>query len=491
MTSTRAAREARLLAVLLIAPFMAQVDATIANVATPAIHADLGASGAALQLVIGGYLIAFAVLLISGARLGQTHGYRRIFVLGVGVFTLASLLCAVAPSPTVLIAARVIQGAGAALMFPQTLSGIQLNFSGRQRARAIGLYAIALSGGAVLGQILGGALISADIAGSGWRAIFLINVPVGIGVLIAAVRYLPVDSHRAARRLDLPGVAALSAAMLLLVVPLVLGHSEGWPVWTWIALAASVPVLVLFLAVEQRVAASGGAPLISVHVLARPAVGWALVTLLAATGTYYALLFTLAQYLQHGLGHSPLVSGLTLVPWVAAFGAAGQLVRRLPARMTPLAPCVGCLLLAASYAAISAMLFNGDHSELVLVVLLGTGGLGLGIQFSGLIAHLTSAVPVEYAADISGVSSTTLTIGGSIGVAALGTVYLSLASHAGSAHATYAFAITTSVFATVALLASIAAHRATLTKTPRTHSSSHPVHTTATARQPRLASIST
>jgi MFS family permease len=157
MTSTRAAREARLLAVLLVAPFMAQVDATIANVATPAIHADLGASGAALQLVIGGYLIAFAVLLISGARLGKTHGYRRIFVLGVSVFTLASLLCAVAPGPTVLIAARVIQGAGAALMFPQTLSGIQLNFSGRQRARAISLYAISLSSGAVVGQILGGA----------------------------------------------------------------------------------------------------------------------------------------------------------------------------------------------------------------------------------------------------------------------------------------------------------------------------------------------
>ncbi len=126
MASTRAARNGRLLAVLLVAPFMAQADATIANVATPAIHADLGASGAALQLVIGGYLIAFAVLLISGARLGQTHGYRRIFVVGVSVFTLASLLCALAPSPIVLVWARVIQGAGAALMFPQTLSGIQL-----------------------------------------------------------------------------------------------------------------------------------------------------------------------------------------------------------------------------------------------------------------------------------------------------------------------------------------------------------------------------
>ena len=305
----------------------------------------------------------------------------------------------------------------------------------------------------------------------------MINVPVGAAVLIAALRCLPVASHRTARRLDLPGVATLSAAMLLLVVPLVVGRSEGWPVWTWVALAAGVPALALFLAVERRITAGGGSPLINVQVLARPAVGWALLTLLAATGTYYALLFTLAQYLQLGLGQSPFISGLTLVPWVAAFGAAGQLVRRLPPRLIPVAPCLGCLLLAGSYAAISAALFNGDHAEVLLVVLLGAGGLGLGIQFSSLIGHLTSAVPTEYAADISGVSSTTVTLGGSIGIAAFGTVYLSLASHAGPAHATNAFAITTSVFATVALIASIAAYLATHTNTTRTHNSSHPVHT--------------
>src|ERR1700677_4986785 len=251
MTQPRVVHRGWLLGVLLIAPFMAQVDATIANVATPAIHADLGASGAALELVIAGYLIAFAVFLISGARLGQTHGYRRIFVIGVSIFTLASLVCALAPSPLVLILARVIQGLGAALMFPQALSGIQLNFSGRRRTRAIRLYATALSTGAVVGQILGGALISADILGSHWRAIFLINVPVGAGVVIAALRHLPADRQRTARRLDLPGVATLSAAMLLLVVPLVLGRSEGWPVWTWVALFSSVPAGALFLAVER------------------------------------------------------------------------------------------------------------------------------------------------------------------------------------------------------------------------------------------------
>jgi MFS family permease len=457
VTPQRVPRKGWLLGVLLVAPFMAQADATIANVATPSIHTGLGASGAVLELVIGGYLIAFAVLLITGARLGQTHGYRRIFLLGVGVFTLASLLCGLAPSPLLLVLARVLQGAGAALMFPQTLSGIHLNFTGDERKRAIGLYAIALSTGAVVGQILGGTLISANIAGSHWRAIFLINIPIGAAVIMAALRYLPADSPPKVRRLDLPGVATLSASLLLIVLPLVLGRSERWPTWTWICLGASVLALALFLAAERRITARDGSPLVNVQVLARPAIGWALLTLAAATGTYYALLFILAQYLQQGLGDSPLVSGLVLVPWVAAFGLAGQLVRRLPPRMAPLTPGAGCLLLAAAYSAISIMLFTGHHVQALLVVLLGVGGLGLGIQFSALIRHLTTAVPAEYAADISGVSTTALQIGAAIGVAAFGALYLSLTVHAGAGPATHAFAIITAAFAVVALLATATA----------------------------------
>jgi EmrB/QacA subfamily drug resistance transporter len=481
MTSTRNSQKGWLLGILLVGPFMAQADATIANVATPSIHADLGASGAALELVIGGYLIAFAVLLITGARLGQSHGYRRVFVLGVGVFSLASLLCGLAPSPIVLVGARVLQGAGAALMFPQTLTGIQLNFTGQERARAIGLYAVALSTGAVIGQILGGALISADIAGTEWRAIFLINVPVGVAVVVAALRHLPADEQRTARQIDLPGVAVLSATMLLVVLPLALGRSEGWPVWTWACLVASVPTFMLFLAVERRITARDGSPLVNVGVLARPAVAWALLTLLIATGTYYALLFTLAQYLQQGLGHSPLVSGLTLVPWVAAFGFAGQIVRRLPPPAVTLAPVAGCLVLAAAYMAISAALFVGDHGEALMVVLLGVGGLGLGIQFSALIAHVTSAVDPEYAADISGVSTTTLQIGGAIGVAAFGTLYLSLTNHAGTGHTTHAFAVTTAALAAVALVATATAYRGTRPPPPTTAEPNTPIHATAAA----------
>jgi MFS family permease len=359
------------------------------------------------------------------------------------------------------------------LMFPQTLTGIQLNFSDGARARAIGLYAVALSTGAIVGQIFGGVLISMNIAGTEWRAIFLINIPIAAGVIVAALRRLPADERRAERPIDVPGVIALTAAIVLVVLPLTVGRGAGWPAWSWACLAASAPAFIAFLVIEGRIAANHGPPLVNVGFIARPAISWALLALLIATGTYYALLFTLAQYLQHGLGDSTIVSGLTLVPWVAAFGVAGQIVRRLPPRAVPLAPVAGCLLLAASYAAISLMMFGGHHGEALLIVLLACGGLGLGIQFSALIAHLANATPEEFAPDISGVSTTTLQIGGAIGVAAFGTLYLTSSGSSGAGKATHAFAVTGAALAGSALAAAACALRATRPPSGRTRSPLH------------------
>ena len=461
-TAKRRIHPGLLLAVLLTGPFMAQADATIVNVAVPSVRAGLGASGAVLQLVVGGYLIAVAMLLITGARLGQAYGYRRAFVAGVSVFTLASLACGLAPDPAVLVIARILQGAGAGLMFPQTMTGIQLHFTGQDRVRAIGRYALALSAGAVSGQILGGVLVSADVAGLGWRAVFGVNVPVGVAAVAAALRFLPADGGREAR-LDLAGAGLLAVAALLLVVPLTLGSSAGWPPWAWACLAASLPATAAFAAVENRVARKGRPPLLTMDLLRIPAVRWGLVTMAVATSTYYALMFTLAQYLQGGLGRSPVVSGLTLVPWVAAFGLAGQVVRRLGARRW--VPAAGCLLLAVSFAGISAGMFGGLGGlggEALLVPLFGLGGLGLGIEFAAQAGRLTAAVEPRYAADISGASSTLIQVGGAIGVAAIGALYL-VGTRGSGAHATvsaHAFAVTTSVLAGVALLAAAAAWRA-------------------------------
>jgi MFS family permease len=420
----------RLLGVLLIAPFMAQVDVTIANVAIPAIHQNLHASGAQVQLVIGGYMISFAMLLIIGARLGQAYGYRRAFLAGVALFTLASLGCGLAPDPVVLIAARVLQGAGAAVMFPQALTGIQLRFTGQPRAAAIASYAMALSGGAVTGQLLGGLLVAANVAGLGWRAVFLVNVPIGAVALILGRRYLPPDESRSGERrvrLDIPGVLTLSAAVLLIVLPLTLGRQVGWPAWTWLCLAASVPALAAFVAVESRAAA----PLLNLRVLAIPAVRWSLLAEAASTGTYYALLFIVAQYVQEGLHLGPVESGLLLVPWVAAFGLAGRVIRLIPPSLSRWLPVAGAVLMTAAFAGFAA----GAREPALLAPLFALGGLGLGTQFASLTGVMTAAVPVRYAPDISGVFSTVIQIGGLIAVAGVGAVYLDLAARLSPTHA--------------------------------------------------------
>jgi MFS family permease len=458
LTSTPRATTQWALTVWLSTMFMTQLDVTIVNVATPAIHADLGASGAELELVVGGYLLAYAVLLITGARLGELLGYRRIFLSGLALFSAASLACGLAADPIVLVAARVVQGAGAALMVPQVLSGIQLELDGAQRARALGLYTIAASAGAVAGQILGGVLVSADLLGSGWRPIFLLNVPIGVAALAIGARVLPADRERdVARRVDVAGVAMLSAALLPAILALSLGRQEGWPVWTWICLAASPVALAAFVTAERRLAARGGAALIDLRVITRPVVSWGLLAQAAVASTYYALLFTLAVYLQQGLGRSALASGLTLVSWVAAFGVAGQLLRRWGTRIGPLAPPIGCLVMTIAYLAISALLLASPRAEVPLVVALGAGGLGLGIQFSAMLAHLTSSVTPRHAPDISGVFTTVMQVAGALGVAAFGSVYLSMAGNGGASHA---FAVVTAGLAGIALLAAAMAHRA-------------------------------
>src|ERR1700722_5376040 len=250
------------LAIVLTGQIMAIIDVNIVNVAVPSMHATLGASGAGLQLVVAGYTIAYAVLLVTGARLGDILGHRRMYLAGVALFTLASLGCGLAPTTGVLIALRFIQGVGAATMIPQVLSLIQRTYTTPgPRARAMSLYATVISGGAVLGQVLGGLLVSADVLGSSWRPVFLVNVPVGLLVL-ACGRLLPAGRFDGVRTLDLRGLAVLTPAVLALVLPLVLGQPLGWPWWGWVLLAASLALFALLSRVEHRVGARGGQPIL-------------------------------------------------------------------------------------------------------------------------------------------------------------------------------------------------------------------------------------
>src|SRR5712691_533831 len=226
-----------LLAIVLAGQFMAVLDASVVNVAAPSIHAGLHASGAGLQLVIAGYTITYAVLLVSGARVGDLLGHRRVFLAGLAVFTLASLGCGLAASTAQLVALRLVQGVGAAAMIPQVLSLIQRTFPGQGRARAMSAYSAVLALGIVVGQVAGGLLISADLFGAGWRPVFLVNVPIGMALMLAGWRMLPAGRGEASRGLDLPGLALLTPAVLAVVIPLVLGQPEHWPAWGWLCLA--------------------------------------------------------------------------------------------------------------------------------------------------------------------------------------------------------------------------------------------------------------
>jgi MFS family permease len=461
-----------LLPILLTAVFMTTADNSIVNVAVPSIAVGLHASGGELELAVSAYILAYAVLLVTGARLGTLYGYRRVFLTGLALFTLGSLACGLAPNAVALILARILQGVGAAIMVPQVLTDIQLNFEGARRARALALYPVALAGGAAAGQVLGGALISLNIYGSSWRPVFLVNVPVGAALLALGPIRLPADNGRARERLDVMGVATLTVASLLLAVPLMLGRDQGWPGWIFLLLVACVPAFALFVAVERRVASAGGHPLLRLSLFRTSAISWGLTAQAAATVTYAALLFVLAIYLQHGLGKSPLYSGLAVLSWVVGFGVSGPTLRWVPQRLFAQVSPFGFTLLGAVFLALAAEGRFSVPQGAPLVVLLGFGGLGMGVGFSSLIGYLTTAVRLDAASDLSGVVSTNSELASVLGVAVFGTLYLALAQDHDARIAVDAFALVAASLGGVALLAAAAASRSM--RNGKLHGVQHP-----------------
>ncbi|WP_329564142.1 MFS transporter [Kitasatospora sp. NBC_01266] len=453
-------RSGLLLGLILTGQFMAVLDVAIVNVAVPTMRTDLHASGAALQLVIAGYTIAYAVLLITGARLGARFGHRLLFQSGLVGFTTASLLCGLAQDTGSLIAFRLLQGAGAALMVPQVMSLIQKTFSGPARARALGIYTAVLAGANVVGQVLGGLLVSADLFGSGWRPVFLVNVPIGLVLLVAGQRLLPELPVDRGRRFDLVGLLVLALAIGLLVVPLVLGHELNWPFWGWLMLAGSALAFALFVVVERRIAARGGQPLIHGRVLRAPGLLPAAVAIFLIMFNFAGFLFAFALHLQAGLGLSPLDAGLAFVPLAVGFGLAGLNWQRLPARLHLPLPVLALLGLAGSDLALGQLLRSGGHlgigAELLLLVI----GVSSGASYSPLFARALHRVEVADAADASGVMVTMIQLGSVVGVALLGTIFLSSVNYpAPAATSGHALAATTCAMLVAAALAAVLAFR--------------------------------
>jgi MFS family permease len=441
------------LATVLLGAFLSIADFFIVNVALPTIDSRLHASPATLELVVAGYGVPYALLLVLGGRLGDLHGRRRLFMAGMASFTVFSLLCGLAPTATTLVVFRALQGASAALMVPQVLATIQSSCTGARRARAIGFYGATAGIAAVVGQLAGGALVAANIAGESWRPIFLVNVPIGIVGLVLAWRQVPATVSHEPAPVDLPGTGLLAAAVLALLVPLTEGRALGWPVWSWVLLALFVPAISGFAVVERRLEERGRHPVVPPSLLRLAGMRRGLVIGIPFFAGFGAFMFVSALTLQTGAHFGALRSGLALVPMAVAFFVATLLNARMTARYGRAVLAAGALLQAVGLTVLAATLFaEWPHVDpLNLAPGMIVAGFGQGFVMPSIFTFVLAGVPADRAGVGSGVLTTTQQSALALGVATLGSLFLSLSS-AHSIGVRAAFAVVLAVQVAVAVL---------------------------------------
>jgi len=422
-------RRWKALAVVLIASFMILLDISIVNVAIPSVQRDLGATFAEIQWVLAGYQLAYAVVLITGGRLGDIFGRKRLFIIGVSGFTLASLICGLAPTPLTLIAARVFQGLMAALMYPQVLSVIQVSFPPRERGAAFGVFGAVIGVATISGPLVGGLLIQADIhVGSTdllWRPIFLVNLPIGIGAVVAALIYLRESKAPSVPRLDIPGVVLVTIGLFLIAFPLVEGRDAGWPIWAYLMLAGGAVLLVAFRRYIRVRAARGGSPLVEPELFGdRGFVVGSAMTMVFLAGIP-AFFLTFSLFLQIGLGFSALHAGLTTLP-VSIFSALASTVSiRLAPRVGKRILNYGCVALVAGMIGLwlTVTTVGTGVNSYQMIPALAVCGAGLGLVVAPLINIVLAGIRTGAAGSASGVLTTVQQIGGALGVAVIGIIF--------------------------------------------------------------------
>jgi EmrB/QacA subfamily drug resistance transporter len=410
-------------AVVIAANMMDLMDATIVNVAGPSIQSALGGSDSSLQWLSAGYTLAFAVFLITGARLGDIFGRRRLFLIGSAGFTLMSAACALAPSTTALIAFRLAQGSFGALMIPQGFGMLKEVFAEDEMGKVFGAFGPVMGVSMLAAPILAGALVEANLWGIGWRLVFLINVPIGIATFAGSVRVLPRTIAHPGIRLDKVGVVLIGIALTALVYPLIEGREAGWPAWTFISLAGGAAVLAAFVLWERRLR---GDPLIEPGLLSNRTYTSGILVALATFGAFGGLLLCVSLFTQLGEGFSPIHAGLTLIPMVigmiVGMGASFALVGRLGRRLIH----VGVALIAAG-AAVLALTVGGEHTASTwdLAPALALIGLGAGGSLGQLFDFILAGVTMDEVGSASGVLEAVQQLSSAIGVAALGTIFFS------------------------------------------------------------------
>lgn len=435
------------LPIVLAGPLLSGIDFFIVNVAIPSVQSNLHASAASIQLIIAGYALTYGVGMITGGRLGDRFGRRNMFALAMALFTAASVACGLAPTAGFLLGSRVVQGASAALMAPQVLSIFSTVYGGEARAKAINWYGFTLGLGAVLGQIIGGLLIGANLFGLDWRTCFLINLPVGIVAVILTLKYVP-ESHAPGRpKLDLVGMVLVTLALLALVLPLTEGRQQGWPLWTFVCLIASVPLFLAFGLYQNRVHARGGSPLVDLALFRERAFSVGLAGQLIFWTGQASFFLVFALYVQQGRGMSALGAGLI-------FGALGlgYMLSSMSARRV-------ALVIGRQVIALGGLLrVVGLIAQIVVVARIGVGGnvawlipalfvdgAGMGFAVAPLASTVLARVKPANVGAASGVLTTGVQVGNALGVAVIGLIFYNLLHH-GSGTGAYATAFNYSLF---------------------------------------------
>jgi EmrB/QacA subfamily drug resistance transporter len=418
------------LGAVLTAEIMDLLDATVVGVAAPSIQADLGGDSTVLQWIAAGYTLAFAVGLITGGRLGDLYGRRRMFLVGLVGFVAASALCGLAPSPEMLVASRIVQGLFGAVLIPQGFGVIKSMFPPRELGTAFSTFGPVIALAAVAGPILGGALIAWDLGGVGWRTIFLLNVPIGLACLALTAKVMPESRADDGPRPDPVGILLVSTGLVLLIFPLVQGRELGWPGWMFAMMAASAPVLGLFALHQVRRRAAGSAPLVEPALFRTRAFSAGLAVGLVFFAGMTGLVFALGLYLQIALGFSALAAGLTQAPWAvgtaagAIAGGAG-LGRRFGGRTVIQAGAV-VMALGIGLVALTLALTGGTVSGWHLAPGLAVCGIGMGLLITQFFDIVLAGVSLPMVGSASGVLNANQQLGSAAGVAVLGTVFFTM-----------------------------------------------------------------
>ena len=446
-------RRWRALPVILIGSFLAFLDFFIVNIALPAIRADLSASPAQLQFIVAAYGISFGISLITGGRLGDIFGRKRVLLIGISGFTITSALCGLSPTPESLIACRVVQAICAAIVTPQVLAIIRVEFAASERPIAIGLYGASMGLASITAQLLGGLLVSLNLFGWSWRLIFLVNIPIGLIAIALVSRMIRESRGSNSATLDLVGVALASFGLFLLIYPIVEGRESGWPGWSLAMLATMVPVLVGFVLYERHVIRRGRTPLIALHLFRIGALRLGLVVSVVFFSTAGVFFVVLTVFLQAGLGLSAFRAGLMFLPFVIGFSASSTVSGPIANRIGPRIVNLGSFLMALGLLGIIALARisattagSGTVNLQLLVPIFFVYGLGQGLGQPALINTVIGGAGVtgEDAGSAVGLFLTTAQSAIALGVAAIGDVFFSWLSETPTT-ATYLNALTASL----------------------------------------------